>query len=70
MLTLNDNKWKQLWFWYEYENFNYFKDALSISFNYSWFDVGFNSQTQVPNFSSHDNYLHTFITHVIQFLGL
>ena len=41
MLTLNNNPWKPLWFLYEYENFDYLKDALSNYFNYSWSDVGF-----------------------------
>ena len=29
-----------------------------------------NAELMFPNFSSHYNYIHTFITHVIQVLGL
>ena len=42
MLTLNDNlaNWRAALI-FIYENFNYFKDALSNYINYFWFDVGF-----------------------------
>ena len=33
------------------EYFNYFKDALSNSFNYSWFDVGFSLSKLFGNLS-------------------